>query len=196
MGYFITDERLERIRQVLAHRQKDLTLVMDNIHDPHNVSAILRSCDAFGVPEVHLYYTTNAFPDIGKKSSGSARKWVRRQRHRDARSLREHLQAQGMSLLVTGFSERAKPLPQWDLTRPTAVVLSNEHEGIKPELAALADGEIIIPMVGMVQSFNVSVAAALILYEAWRQRAAAGGYDQPTLSPEELAELEREWASR
>lgn len=196
MRYCITDERLARIRQVLARRQKGLTLVIDNVHDPHNVSAILRSCDAFGVPNVHLYYTTSAFPVLGQKSSASARKWVMRTRHSDAAAMFGGLKDQNYQVLATGFSERAKPLTAWDLSAPTAVILGNEHHGASPELAQVADGEIYIPMMGMVQSLNVSVAAAIILYEAWRQRWAKGMYDKASLSPEELALLEKDWASR
>jgi tRNA (guanosine-2'-O-)-methyltransferase len=196
MRYCITDERLARIRQVLARRQKGLTLVIDNVHDPHNVSAILRSCDAFGVPGVHLYYTTSAFPVLGQKSSASARKWVTRTRHSDPNAMCDGLKSQDFQILATGFSARAKPLTNWDLSRPTAVILGNEHNGASPELAQMADGEIYIPMMGMVQSLNVSVAAAIILYEAWRQRWAKGMYDKASLSPEELALLEKDWASR
>lgn len=196
MRDFLTERRLERIRYVLARRQKDLTLVIDNVHDPHNVSAILRSCDAFGVSGVHLYYTTEAFPALGRRSSASARKWVTRTRHSNADGMAAQLRDQGMQLLVTGFSETAKPLAEWDLSAPTAVVLSNEHGGVKPELHALADGEVYIPMMGMVQSLNVSVAAAVILYEAFRQRNAKGMYASPSLSAEELDALEQDWASR
>jgi len=196
MRYCITDERQARIRQVLARRQKGLTLVIDNVHNPHNVSAILRSCDAFGVGGVHLYYTTNAFPAMGLKSSASARKWVARTRHADAGELAAGLKAQGFRLLAACFSQRAKPLTEWDMSGPTAVILGNEHDGVSPELLRLADGEMYIPMMGMVQSLNVSVAAAVILHEAWRQRWTRGMYDRPSLSPEELAALEKSWAAR
>jgi tRNA (guanosine-2'-O-)-methyltransferase len=192
----ITDRRKERIRRVLEKRQKDLTLVVDNVWDPHNVSAILRSCDAFGVGQVHLYYTTASFPELGKKSSASALKWVARQRHTDAGEMATHLRGQGMNILATGFTERAKPLSEWDLTKPTAIILSNEHSGIKPELENIADGEVYIPMMGMIPSFNVSVAAALILYESFRQRMLRGMFDEPTLAPHELESTFEEWCSK
>lgn len=192
----ITDRRRDRIREVLAKRQKDLTLVIDNIWDPHNVSAILRSCDAFGVATVHLYYTNEAFPEIGRKSSASARKWVVRRRHDDAAAMAAELKGQGMRILATGFTEQAKPLTEWDLSAPTAVILSNEHDGVRPDLLPHCDGMIYIPMMGMVQSFNVSVAAAIILYESWRQRSAKGLYDRPGFSDEELGAMYRDWCSR
>lgn len=192
----ITERRKKRIDYVLEKRQKDLTLVMDNIWDPHNVSAVLRSCDAFGVAGVHLYYTDSTWPDLGKKSSASAKKWVPRTRHIDAGEMVDTLKGQGMQILRTGFSETARPVMDFDFTRPTAIILSNEHRGTAPELAELVPDEIYIPMQGMVQSFNVSVAAAIILYEAFTQRQAAGQYDTPTYSEDELEQLKNEWYTR
>jgi tRNA (guanosine-2'-O-)-methyltransferase len=191
-----TERRKARIRSVLEKRQKDLTLVMDNIHDPHNVSAIMRSCDAFGVPRIHLYYTRESFPALGRKSSASAVKWVERERHSDPDRLAERLRAEGFRLLGTGFPPRAKPLPEWDLSRPTAVILGNEHRGTSPDLEPHLDGELYIPMQGMIQSFNVSVAAGVILYEAWRQRAGKGLYDRPSLEPHELEDLYLQWCRK
>ncbi|MDD4730299.1 MAG: RNA methyltransferase [Desulfovibrio sp.] len=192
----ITPRRLERIRSVLRRRQKDLTLVMDNIWDPHNVSAVLRSCDAFGVLGVHLYYTTSSWPDLGKKSSASALKWVDRTQHTDARAMVEGLRSQGYQIVRTGFSETAREPCEYDLTRPTAIILSNEHHGTAPELVELVSDEIYIPMQGMIQSFNVSVAAALMLYEAYTQREAQGMYDLPSLTEQELREHEALWVER
>ncbi|MFW5838176.1 MAG: TrmH family RNA methyltransferase [Desulfovibrionaceae bacterium] len=188
-----TPRREAKIREVLSRRQKDLTLVVDNIWDPHNVSAILRSCDAFGVLTVHLYYTVEEFPNLGKKSSASGRKWVGRRRHRDGRAMVDELTGRGFHLLRTGFSPAAKPVSAWDLTRPTAIILGNEHSGVSQELQDLVPDEAYIPMQGMIPSFNVSVAAALMLYEAWRQRDQAGMYDAPSLLPEELEEIAGHW---
>lgn len=192
----ITDRRKQRIAEVLGKRQKDLTLVFDNIWDPHNVSAVLRSCDAFGVADVHLYYTTSSWPDLGKKSSASAKKWVRRTRHIDPAGLVETLHQSGCRILRTGFSETARPVMDFDYTKPTAIILSNEHRGTSPELAELVPDEVYIPMQGMVQSFNVSVAAAIILYEAFKQRREAGLYDTPSFSDEEMELLNAQWCER
>ncbi len=193
---FLTEKRKQRIEEVLAKRQKDLTLIINNVHDPHNVAAILRSCDAFGVYGVHLYYTTESFPAVGKRSSASARKWIARTRHRDAGTMITSFRQQGYQCLGTGFGPCAKPLHQWDFTRPTAIVLGNEHRGMDEDIKAHVPDEIYIPMTGMVQSLNVSVAAAVILYEAWRQREAAGMFDHPSFSREELEHLRAEWASK
>lgn len=181
-----TPRRKARLGSVLAHRQPDLTLVLANIHDPHNVSAIYRSCDAFGVDKVHLYYTDTPFPVLGRKTSASARKWVESVRHRDRQELETSLRAQNMQILATTFTPTAKPLRTWDFTRPTAIIMGNEHSGVNEELISMADGELYIPMYGMIQSFNVSVASAIILSEACRQREAASFYDSPRLEPDEL----------
>ena len=192
----ITPERLERLQEVLVKRQKGLTLVLSNIHDPHNVSAIYRSCDAFGVPEVHLYYTDTAFPALSRRSSGSARKWVDTIRHRSREELLAALRGQGMQILSTSCSPQARALDAYDFTRPTAVIMGNEHSGVSAELACAVDGELYIPMYGMIQSFNVSVAAAIILAEAARQRKQAGLYDASAYSPQELAARLADWIKR
>ncbi len=192
----LTPQRQQKIKKVLSTRQKTLSLVLNNIHDPHNVSAILRSCDAFGVPDVHLLYTQEAFPVLGKKSSASAKKWVKTVRHTNPSSMITFLSKQGFKLIRTGFSKQAKKIIDIDFTQPVAVILGNEHRGVEEDLCALVSEELYIPMYGMVQSFNVSVAAAIILYEAWRQRYLQGMYDMPSYSEEELKKMELEWANK
>lgn len=192
----MTERRRARIEQVLGYRQKDLTLVLANIHDPHNVSAIYRSCDAFGVASVHLYYTTCAFPALSKKTSASARKWVDTVRHDDRESLFAALRAQPCQVLATSCTPTARPVGEYDFTRPTAIIMGNEHAGVPEELLAQVDGEVYIPMYGMIQSFNVSVAAALMLAEASRQRQAAGMYGHRTWTDEEYAERLALWLEK
>ena len=191
-----TQARMEKIRRVLGFRQRDLTLVLANIHDPHNVSAIYRSCDAFGVPYVHLYYTDNVFPAIQASSSASAMKWVESVRHRGPEELRTALKAQGMRIYASSCSPASVPASACDLAAPCAIILGNEHSGIAEELAGIAEAELHIPMYGMIQSFNVSVAAALILAEASRQRTAAGMYGRPSWNAEEMEDLARTWAQK
>ncbi|WP_374288873.1 TrmH family RNA methyltransferase [Desulfovibrio desulfuricans] len=191
-----TARRKARFLEVLSHRQPDLTLVLANIHDPHNVSAIYRSCDAFGVSRVHLYYTNTPFPVLGRKTSASARKWVESVRHKNSADMLADLRSQNMQVLATSFTEKARPLREWDFTRPTAVIMGNEHSGVEPELLAAADGELYIPMYGMIQSFNVSVASAIILAEAARQREAAGMYATPRFDEATLAARLGEWLEK
>ena len=192
----LTPEREARLRLVLSRRQKGLALVLANIHDPHNVSAIYRSCDAFGVPAVHLYYTDTPFPVLGAKSSASARKWVNTVRHKDAESLLVALKTENMRVYATSCSASSRPVGDLDLTLPTAFILGNEHRGVDEVFAAQVDGEVHIPMYGMIQSFNVSVAAAILLAEAARQRRAAGMFDHSAYSEAELAAQYAEWAAK
>lgn len=193
---FLTEGRKERLKSVLEKRQHDLTLVLNNIHDPHNVSAILRSCDAFGVFGVHLYYTKERFPALANSSSGSAKKWVELTRHREAGAMVEGLRARGMQIVGTGFSPTARPIMDIDFTKPTAIILGNEHRGMDPDVKAHVPDEMYIPMFGMVQSLNVSVAAATILYEAMRQRRAAGMYGQSSLDAGRFGDIYADWCKR
>ena len=192
----MTERRRARIEQVLRHRQKDLTLVLANIHDPHNVSAIYRSCDAFGVASVHLYYTTCAFPALSKKTSASARKWVDTVRHDDRESLFAALRARPCQVLATSCTPSARPVGDYDFTKPTAIIMGNEHAGVPEELIPHVDGEVYIPMFGLLQSFNVSVAAALMLAEASRQRREAGMYERMSWTNEEYAERLALWLEK
>lgn len=191
-----TPARLEKLRRVLAHRQRDLALVLANIHDPHNVSAIYRSCDAFGVPRVYLYYTDTPFPALSGRSSASARKWVESERHTEAAALAARLKEQGLRVYASSCSAKARPMSAYDFTRPSAVIMGNEHRGVDAELLPLVDDELYIPMYGMIQSFNVSVAAALILSEAARQRSQAGMYGRSGYAPEEFEALLQEWSKK
>jgi tRNA (guanosine-2'-O-)-methyltransferase len=188
--------RLEKICRVLSHRQPDLTIVMENIHDPHNVSAMLRSADAVGVYEVQLVYTNTKFPKIGKKSSSSASKWVGRRKFESIRECYERLHDEGYVIYATRLDINARPLYDFDFSKKTALVFGNEHGGVTDDAAALADGTLIIPMMGMIQSLNVSVACAVTLYEALRQRTAAEMYDTSRFSPEGLQSLVEEWRAK
>jgi len=189
-----TERRLNRLMQVLRHRQPDMTVVMENIHDPHNVSAVLRSCDAAGVMELQLIYTDTDFPDIGKKSSASAKKWVELRQFKNVKDCYKKLHEEGFTIYATHLEEKAKSLFEIDLTKKVAIVVGNEHKGVSPEAARSADGILQIPMFGMIQSLNVSVATAVILFEAVRQRIALGQYDDSKYSITELADLLKIWA--
>jgi len=191
-----TERRLNRLETVLRRRQPDLTVVMENIHDPHNVSAILRSCDAAGVMGVQLIYTSTEFPDLGKKSSASAKKWVEQRRFKNVKECYDKLHEEGYTIYATHLEEAAKVPYEIDMTKKTAFVVGNEHEGVSLEAAHLADGILQIPMFGMIQSLNVSVATAVILFEAVRQRIAAGNYAKARLPDVDLAKLLKEWAMK
>lgn len=189
-----SDRRMEKFRAVLRRRQPDLTVVIENVHDPHNVSAILRSCDATGVMEVQLVYDTEEFPDIGKKSSASAKKWVGRRKFTSVKECYATLRKEGFAIYATRLSQQSKSLYDLDLTGKVALVFGNEHRGVSEEAAELADGNFQISMVGMIQSLNVSVACAVSVFEAMRQRLNAGKYEKPKFSTRTLNALLKEWA--
>jgi tRNA (guanosine-2'-O-)-methyltransferase len=191
--HFSSPERNEKISLALHRRQPKLTVVLENIHDPHNVSAILRSCDAVGVLKVHLLYSIEAFPDVAHAPSVGAHKWLELERHNGVGACFDALHKEGFQILATRIDPSAKPLYEYDLSKPTAFVLGNEHRGISDEAAALADGLLFIPMTGMAESLNVSVASAVCLFEALRQRREQGMYAAPQLSPETLRSKEIEW---
>jgi len=188
------ERRKDKIKQTLRRRQPDLTVVIENIYDPHNVSAILRSCDAAGVMEVQLLYTNEAFPKIGKKSSASANKWITTRRFQSAETCFETLRSEGFIILATHLEKDSRSVYEFDLTRKTALVFGNEHRGVSDEIAALADENFQIPMFGMIQSLNVSVACAVTLFEAVRQRTVHGDYATQKLSDRELNTLLDDWS--
>ena len=183
----MTPERYAKIQQVLALRQPTLSVLMDEVNKPHNFSAILRTCDAVGVLTAHAVPPHNGsepglLPTFNA-TSGSAEKWVKVQPHPDAVSAVRQLQSSGVQVLATHLSQRSVDYRQPDYTRPTCILLGAEKWGVSDEAADAADINIVIPMFGMVQSLNVSVAAATILFEAQRQRLAAGMYAAPQLPP-------------
>lgn len=175
---------------MLATRQPDLTVCLEQVHKPHNVSAIIRTADAVGVHQVHAVWPTTRMRTLVSSAAGS-NSWVSVKTHRTIGDAVGHLKAQGMQILATNLSARAVDFREVDYTRSTCVLLGQEKTGITEEALALADQDIVIPMIGMVQSLNVSVASALILYEAQRQRQNAGLYrrDNSMLDEEEQQRL-------
>ncbi|WP_375321530.1 tRNA (guanosine(18)-2'-O)-methyltransferase TrmH [Aliivibrio logei] len=170
-------ERYQRITSVLKSRQTDLTLCLEEVHKANNVSAIVRTADATGVHKIHAVWPTEQMQMLGHTSAG-ARNWVDVETHKNIDDAFAVLKSQGMQILATNLSDTAVDFREIDYTKPTAIILGSEKTGISKKALAMADHDIIIPMVGMVQSLNVSVASALILYEAQRQRDLAGMYDR------------------
>jgi len=193
---FKTEQRLQRIIDAVTKRQQSLRVVLENIHDPHNVSAIFRTCDAVGVPKVSLLYNKEHFPKISRISSASANKWVQRERFCDVEECYLSLKQEGFKIYASALSNYSKNLFELDLTKKVAIVMGNEHRGVSEKASELADEVFFIPMHGMVQSLNVSVATAVILYEVQRQRSLKGMYNESELSCKELDSLIDEWCSR
>jgi tRNA (guanosine-2'-O-)-methyltransferase len=190
---FKTERRAKKIVSVIKARQKSLHFVLENIHDPHNVSAIFRTCDAAGIPKVSLVYDIESFPKIGKKSSASAFKWIEKDKYKSVKDCYDVLHSEGYKIYASSIQKGSKNLYELDLTKKTALVLGNEHRGASDEAVSLADEKFIIPMFGMVQSLNVSVAAAVIAYEALRQRLEKGMYEKSEFSEEELKNYIEKW---
>ena len=165
--------RFERLKAVLDRRMGDLTVLLEHVEKPHNLSAILRSCDAVGVLEAHAVCLAGRLPTFNSTAQGS-QKWVPLQLHSSSAEALQALKAQGFRVYGTMLSPTAVDYRSCDFTGPTAFVLGAEKWGLSPEAADLVDQAVIIPMQGMVQSLNVSVATATLLYEALRQRQAAG----------------------
>lgn len=193
MSSIVTEKRKKLITKVVTQRQFSLHVVLENIHDPHNVSAIFRTCDAAGVPKVSLLYNYEKFPKIGKKSSASAFKWIEKQKFTTVDDCYSSLRKDGFKIYASSLKENSKNLFELDLSEKAAIVIGNEHRGISIEAEENADELFYIPMLGMVQSLNVSVAAAVVLYEAARQRLSKKMYDNSELSDEMLAEKIQEW---
>lgn len=145
---------------------------------------------------VQLIYTDEDFPDIGKKSSASAKKWIELRQFKNVKDCYKKLHEEGFSIFATHLEEKSKSLFDINLTQKIAIVVGNEHKGVSPEAAQNADGILQIPMYGMIQSLNVSVATAVILFEAVRQRIAEGLYDESKYSNSELAILLKIWAMK
>ncbi|MFP9470517.1 tRNA (guanosine(18)-2'-O)-methyltransferase TrmH [Pectobacterium brasiliense] len=173
----MTTQRYARIKEMLNCRQPDLTICMEQVHKPHNISAVIRTADAVGVHQVHAIWPTSRMKTLVSSAAGS-NSWVQVKTHRNIGDAVGHLKAEGMQVLATNLSEHAVDFREIDYTRPTCILLGQEKTGITAEALKLADRDIIIPMTGMVQSLNVSVASALILYEAQRQRQIAGMYQR------------------
>ncbi len=189
----MTPERFARIRAVLDKRQPDLTVLMENVHKPHNYAAVVRSCDAVGCFEAHgVLYDQSLSNKLA--SAAGARKWVKVYDHADLDTAIETLKGKGLTVLAAHLSQRSVDYREHDFTRPTCVLLGQELDGVTDEALSRVDGEIHAPMHGMVESLNVSVAAAVILFEAQRQRVAAGFYDAPRLDPEIYRDTLFEWA--
>ncbi len=190
----MTPERRSRIESVLTHRQPDLTVVLENVFDPHNISAVMRSCDAVGIQEI--FVLNNRIPrhkKWGSRSSSSAAKWLTIHQYDDAAACFAHLRKNYHTILTTHLSSDAVGLYEVNFTSSIALVFGNEHAGVSDEIRALADGNFVIPQVGMIRSLNISVACAVTLYEAFRQKAAAGHYGRQKLAASEYNALRKQW---
>jgi tRNA (guanosine-2'-O-)-methyltransferase len=190
----MTTERQKKIESVLAKRQNNLTVVLENVFDPHNISAVMRSCDAVGIMEIYVLNTKiPRHTKWGERSSSSAHKWLTVHQHSNISECLQELKKKYEKILTTHLSSDAVSLYEADLTEKVALVFGNEHDGVSEELRTLCDGNFIIPQVGMIRSLNISVACAVTLYEAFRQKQKAGHYQKQKLTDKEYTSLSNEW---
>lgn len=190
----MTPERNERLTSVLNKRQPDLTVVLENVFDPHNISAVMRTCDAVGIQDIYiLNHKIPPHRKWGERSSSSAAKWLTIHQFTDAAECFAALRKNFKKIYTTHLSTDAVGLHELNLTESVALVFGNEKIGVSEEIIAMADGNFIIPQVGIIKSLNISVACAVTLYEAFRQKNNAGHYDTTKLQGEQLEGLRTEW---
>jgi len=190
----MTPERIQKLISVLHKRQNNITVVLENVFDPHNISAVMRTCDAVGVQDVYVLNTKiPRHIKWGDKSSSSAAKWLTVHQYNNAEECFSSLRKQYSTILTTHLSSDAISLHEIDFTKSIALVFGNEHDGVSEEIRKLADGNFVIPQVGIIRSLNISVACAVTLYEAFRQKNKAGHYNQNKPDDVRMKNLLEEW---
>jgi len=179
----LTEERLHKFRVAATRRQNNLSVILENVHDPHNLGAVLRSCDSVGIHEIFVLYTDPQLQGVdhiklNKRTSSGARRWVDVHLYEDTEACFAHIRKNYDKIYSTHLDEQPTSLYELDLTQSVALMFGNEKDGLSEEVLAYSDGNFIIPQMGMVQSLNISVACAVSIYEALRQREVAGMYTE------------------
>jgi tRNA (guanosine-2'-O-)-methyltransferase len=190
-----TPERVERVRRLLSLRQPDLRVVLEGVAIAHNASAVIRTCDAAGILHLDFVSPNPDLLGINKAISTRAEKWVDTRIHASIADCLLPLKKGGLEVAVTHLGKEAVDYTELDYTRPLAVVFGSESEGVSADALALADYRIRIPMLGMVQSLNLSVSVGIILFEAIKQRRARGFYENRRLTDEEFDRYLEKWLS-
>jgi tRNA (guanosine-2'-O-)-methyltransferase len=190
----MTPERKEKLLAVLNTRQANLTVVLENVFDPHNEAAVMRTCDSVGIQDI--YIINNRKPprkEWGFRSGSGAKKWLNIHEYTNAQDCVQQIRQSYNKILTTHLASDAVSLYDIDFTESIALVFGNERFGVSDELSALADGNFIIPQTGIIRSLNISVACAITVYEAYRQKKLAGHYNQPSLSADRKIQLLTDW---
>lgn len=190
----MTPERHNRLTSVLNKRQPDITVVLENVFDPHNVSAVMRTCDAVGIQEIFIL--NNRIPPHkkwGYRSSSTAAEWLTIHQFTNVNECFTELRKRYKKIYASHLGENSTNFYQLNFTESIALVFGNETFGVSEEITKLVDGTFIIPQVGIIKSLNISVACAVTLYEAFRQKQIAGHYDKPRLDEERMNSLKEEW---
>ncbi|MEM6396999.1 MAG: RNA methyltransferase [Bacteroidota bacterium] len=194
------ERRKKLLKEVVDRRQTNWTVVLENVHDRHNLAAVMRSCDAVGIQEIFLLQTDPGLRakniKLGKKTSGGVRKWLDVHYYHDVDACFSHVRQIADHIYATHLGEAAVGLHDLDFRRSVALLFGNEHDGLTQQTLAYADQNFIIPMYGIVQSLNISVACAVSLFEGLRQRQAVGAYDNPPTTEQERADLYETYLER
>jgi tRNA (guanosine-2'-O-)-methyltransferase len=188
-----TEKRVARVREVLSKRQPDLRVVLDAVSIAHNASAVARTCDACGILYLDIIAPHAEALKLNEAITTRADKWLEWRVHDSAAVCLPELKNLGFRIVAAQIGTGARPYDRIDYTLPTALVFGSEASGLAPETLSYADETIAIPMAGMVQSLNLSVSAAVVLYEAFRQRQAKGMFDSCRLTSAEFERLEKKW---
>jgi tRNA (guanosine-2'-O-)-methyltransferase len=190
----MTPERSEKLLKVLSQRQANLTVVLENMHDPRNITAVMRTCEAVGMQDIYIINTKEPnLEKFGYKSGSSSSKWLTIHQFDNVVACFTELRTKFEIILTTHLSSTSINLYSIDFTKSTALVFGNEHSGVSDDANNLADGNFIIPQMGIIQSLNVSVACAVSIYEAYRQKNMAGHYQQSTMPEPQMRELRKKW---
>jgi tRNA (guanosine-2'-O-)-methyltransferase len=188
-----TKERIKKAKHVLSLRQPDLRVALEEVTNTHNASAVVRTCDAAGIMYVEIISASGEPFPVNRAISTRAEKWLRFNYYSSTSECLKHLKDEGFTIAATHLGEEAVPYTSLDYTEPTVIVFGNESEGISEEALKLSDHVIKIPMVGMVQSLNLSVSVSIILYEAMKQRQDKGYYANSRLSSDEFQSFLNQW---
>ncbi len=190
----MTPERSNKLLKVLSQRQVNLTVVLENVHDPRNITAVMRTCEAVGIQDIYVINTKEpTLEKFGYKSGSSSSKWLTIHQFDSIAECFADLRTKFEVILTTHLSSTSIDLYSIDFTKSIALVFGNEHSGVSDEANNLADGNFIIPQMGIIQSLNISVACAVSIYEAYRQKNLAGHYQQSTMPEPQMRELRKQW---
>jgi tRNA (guanosine-2'-O-)-methyltransferase len=193
----MTEQRFNRLTSVINHRQPDLTIVLENVFDPHNISAVMRTCDAVGVQDI--YILNNRIPPHkkwGNKSSSTAAQWLTIHQFTDIEECFTEIRKKYQKVYASHLGENSVDVYKMNFTESVALIFGNETFGVSDEIRKYADGDFIIPQVGIIKSLNISVACAVTLYEAFRQKNQQGHYDKSRLPEADLIQLKDQWGLR
>jgi len=188
-----TQERIKKVKRILSLRQPDLRIVLEDVTNTHNASAVVRTCDAAGILYLDIISPSKEPFPVNEAISTRAEKWLQLCYHTSTSECLKHLKKKGFKIVATHLEDKSIPHTDLDYTQPMAVVFGNESEGISTEALNLSDHIIKIPMIGMAQSLNLSVSVGIILYEAMKQRQAKGFYKKRRLSKEEFEIFMNKW---